>query len=113
MAGTISSLQQQKNNTERVSVFIDGEFAFGVSLDTAVRLAKGQFLSDADIAALQVGDEHDRGQTTGRRLVDGSWTIPGLWRPDEVRTRTGAEIPDGPMTKATCKILEIKPFVKA
>ncbi|MCC6881361.1 MAG: GreA/GreB family elongation factor [Verrucomicrobiales bacterium] len=24
-----------------------------------------------------------------------------------------AEIPDGPMTKATCKILEIKPFVKA
>lgn len=43
-----------------------------------------------------VGDEHDRGQTTGRRLVDGSWTIPGLWRPDEVRTRTGAEIPDGP-----------------
>lgn len=60
MAGTISSLQQQKNNTERVSVFIDGEFAFGVSLDTAVRLAKGQFLSDADIAALQVGDEHDR-----------------------------------------------------
>ena len=60
MAGTISSLQQQKNNSERVSVFIDGEFAFGVSLDTAVRLAKGQFLSDADIAALQTDDEHDR-----------------------------------------------------
>ena len=60
MAGTISSLQQQKNNQERVSVFIDGEFAFGVSLDTAVRLAKGQYLSDADIAALQTDDEHDR-----------------------------------------------------
>ncbi len=60
MAGTISSLQQQKNNSERVSVFIDGEFAFGVTLDTAVRLAKGQFLSDADIAALQTDDEHDR-----------------------------------------------------
>ena len=60
MAGTISSLQQQKNNPERVSVFIDGEFAFGVALDTAARLAKGQFLSDADIAALQTDDEHDR-----------------------------------------------------
>ena len=60
MAGTISSLQQQKNNPERVSVFIEGEFAFGVSLDTAVRLAKGQFLSDADIAILQTDDEHDR-----------------------------------------------------
>ncbi|MFN8097794.1 MAG: hemolysin family protein [Dermatophilaceae bacterium] len=43
-----------------------------------------------------VGDEHDRSQTTGRRLVDGSWTIPGLWRPDEVRNRTGAGVPDGP-----------------
>jgi regulatory protein len=60
MAGTISQMQQQKNNPERVSVFIDGEFAFGVSLDTAVHLAKGQFLSDADIAALQNDDEHDR-----------------------------------------------------
>lgn len=60
MAGTISSLQQQKNNPERVSVFIDGEFAFGVVLDTAAKLAKGQFLSDADIAALQADDEHDR-----------------------------------------------------
>ena len=60
MAGTISSLQQQKKNPERVSVFIEGEFAFGVSLDTAARLAKGQFLSDADIAALQTDDEHDR-----------------------------------------------------
>jgi CBS domain containing-hemolysin-like protein len=46
-----------------------------------------------------VGDEHDRGQTTGRRLFDGSWTIPGLWRPDEVRTRIGAPLPDGRHTR--------------
>lgn len=43
-----------------------------------------------------VGDEHDRGQTTGRLLVDGSWTVPGMWRPDEVRSRVGADVPDGP-----------------
>ncbi|MBM6405263.1 HlyC/CorC family transporter [Phycicoccus sp. CSK15P-2] len=43
----------------------------------------------------EVSDEHDRGQTTGRRLADGSWTVPGLWRPDEVRARVGAEIPEG------------------
>jgi regulatory protein len=60
MAGTITLLQQQKNNLERVSVFLDGEFAFGVTLDAAARLAKGQFLDDAEIAALQTGDEHDR-----------------------------------------------------
>ncbi|MBR7743762.1 HlyC/CorC family transporter [Phycicoccus sp. BSK3Z-2] len=44
----------------------------------------------------EVSDEHDRGQTTGRRLPDGSWTVPGLWRPDEVRARIGAPVPEGP-----------------
>ena len=44
----------------------------------------------------EVSDEHDRGETTGRRLPDGTWTVPGLWRPDEVRARIGAEIPEGP-----------------
>jgi CBS domain containing-hemolysin-like protein len=44
----------------------------------------------------EVNDEHDRSQTTGRQLPDGSWTVPGLWRPDEVRARVGVAIPDGP-----------------
>jgi CBS domain containing-hemolysin-like protein len=43
----------------------------------------------------EVSDEHDRGQTTGRRQTDGSWTVPGLWRPDEVRGRVGVDIPEG------------------
>ena len=43
----------------------------------------------------EVSDEHDRSQTTGRQMTDGSWTVPGLWRPDEVRRRTGIEIPEG------------------
>jgi regulatory protein len=53
-------LQQQKNNPERVSVFIEDEYAFGVTLDAALHLAKGQHLSDAEIAALQDDDELDR-----------------------------------------------------
>jgi len=44
----------------------------------------------------EVNDEHDRSQTTGRKLRDGSWTVPGMWRPDEVRARVGVAIPDGP-----------------
>ncbi len=44
----------------------------------------------------EVSDEHDRGETTGRRVRDGLWTVPGLWRPDEVRSRVGADVPDGP-----------------
>ena len=44
----------------------------------------------------EVSDEHDRARTTGRVSANGSWTVPGLWRPDEVRDRLGALVPDGP-----------------
>ncbi len=44
----------------------------------------------------EVSDEHDRSRSNGQQLVDGSWTVPGLWRPDEVRDQLGAVIPDGP-----------------
>jgi len=43
----------------------------------------------------EVSDEHDRTRTTGRRSPDGSWTVPGMWRPDEVRERVHAAVPDG------------------
>jgi len=43
----------------------------------------------------EVSDEHDRARTTGRAGPDGSWTVPGLWRPDEVRDRLAAPVPDG------------------
>ncbi|GIK73454.1 MAG: regulatory protein RecX [Chloroflexota bacterium] len=60
MAGAITALKVQKNNPERVSVFIDGAFAFGVTLDVAARLRKGQPLSDAEIAELRTNDEVDK-----------------------------------------------------
>lgn len=44
----------------------------------------------------EVSDEHDRSRTTGREMTDGSWTVPGLWRPDEVHDRLGADVPEGP-----------------
>ncbi len=60
MSGTITTLKVQKNNPERVSVFLDGEYAFGVTLEVATRLRKGQHLSDAEIAALRTQDEVDK-----------------------------------------------------
>ncbi|GAB4468218.1 MAG: RecX family transcriptional regulator [Anaerolineae bacterium] len=57
MAGTITSLVVQKNNKERVNVFIDGEFAFGLALSEALRLRKGQQLTDEEIARLKAFDE--------------------------------------------------------
>ena len=44
----------------------------------------------------EVSDEHDRVADPSRVLPDGSWTVPGLWRPDEVHERIGADVPDGP-----------------
>jgi CBS domain containing-hemolysin-like protein len=43
----------------------------------------------------EVSDEHDRSRQGGRELIDGSWTVPGLWRPDEVRDAFDADVPDG------------------
>ncbi len=44
----------------------------------------------------EVSDEHDRFRAESRAGADGSWTVPGLWRPDEVRDRIGVPVPDGP-----------------
>jgi regulatory protein len=58
-SGTITMLQMQKRNKERVNVFLDGEYAFAVSLDTATTLKKGQRLSAAEIDALKQDGEVD------------------------------------------------------
>lgn len=44
----------------------------------------------------EVVDEHDPTGAVGRRLSDGSWSVPGTWRVDETRERVGAPVPDGP-----------------
>jgi magnesium and cobalt exporter, CNNM family len=44
----------------------------------------------------EVADEHDRSRPGVVRRRDGAWLVPGLMRPDEVRERTGIEVPDGP-----------------
>ncbi len=42
----------------------------------------------------EVADEHDWSGGQGRRLRNGTWSVPGLWRPDEVRDRIGAPVPE-------------------
>jgi CBS domain containing-hemolysin-like protein len=44
----------------------------------------------------EVSDEHDRNRTGVVRLRDGSYVVPGLLRPDEVRARADLAVPDGP-----------------
>jgi regulatory protein len=57
MSGTITALVAQKRNKERVNVYIDGEFAFGLAMIEALKLKKGQHLDDADIERLKALDE--------------------------------------------------------
>jgi regulatory protein len=51
--GKITTLEVQKRNPDRVSVYLDGRFAFGLPAIVAARLARGQFLSNAEVAELQ------------------------------------------------------------
>jgi CBS domain containing-hemolysin-like protein len=41
-----------------------------------------------------VRDEHDEGEEAARREPDGSWTLPGLLRPDEIRRIVGLQLPE-------------------
>ncbi len=43
----------------------------------------------------EVSDEHDRSRLGVIRHRDGSYAVPGLMRPDQVRAATGAMVPDG------------------
>lgn len=60
MSGTISALAVQKKNKDRVNVYLDGKFAFGLAAIEAVKLRRGQTLSDEDIAALKARDEAEQ-----------------------------------------------------
>jgi regulatory protein len=57
--GTITLLQMQKRNKERVNVFVDGEYAFAVGLNVALTLKKGQRLSAAEVEAFRQDGETD------------------------------------------------------
>jgi regulatory protein len=60
MAGTITALRYQKRNKNRVNVYLDDQFAFGLAAIEAVRLRVGQALSDDDIARLRRQDDVER-----------------------------------------------------
>lgn len=54
----ITAVKPQKRNSERVNVYLDGEFAFGVSARLAESLAVGQEMPETRIQHLQEQDEY-------------------------------------------------------
>lgn len=56
MGQIITALEPQKRRRDRISVFLDGEFAFGLPDIEAARLRVGQELSEQQIAELRAID---------------------------------------------------------
>jgi len=60
MPQEITALRFQKRNKNRVNVYIDGAFAFGLAAIEAARLKVGQTLSEEEIAHLKQADDVER-----------------------------------------------------
>jgi regulatory protein len=57
MEHKITALTLQKRNRQRVNVYLDGEFAFGLARILAAWMQVGQTLSDEKVAQLKASDE--------------------------------------------------------
>ncbi len=76
MAGVITALKAQRGK-ERVNVYLDGQFAFGLALVHAVWLKVGQTLSDDEIAKLRAADKMEQARLRALDLI--------AYRPRSVR----------------------------
>jgi regulatory protein len=68
--GTITALKVQKRNKNRVNVYLDERYSFGLADVLAVPLRRGQFLSDEEIAHLKKEDEYLQVYRRAVRLID-------------------------------------------
>lgn len=62
----ITALEIQKRNKERVNVYLDNEFAFGLTLMEAAKLRKGQTLTAEEITVMT--NEDDINQAVNRAI---------------------------------------------
>jgi regulatory protein len=69
MAHMITALQVQKKNPQRVNVFINGEFAFGLARITAAWLKVGQEISESKIVALKAQDQKEQALQRALHLI--------------------------------------------
>ena len=79
MGQKITALQVQKHNDQRVNIYLDGEYAFGLARILAAWLSVGQELSAEKIAQLQAEDEREVAYQKALKLLN-------------YRSRTQAEI---------------------
>ena len=59
MAQRITAIEPQQKNPQRVNIYLDGEFAFGLAAIVAAWLKVGQELGEEKIASLKAEDERE------------------------------------------------------
>ncbi len=59
MEQEITAIKAQKSNRQRVNIYLDGEFAFGLSRFVAAWLEPGRKLTEAEIVKLQEEDTYE------------------------------------------------------
>jgi regulatory protein len=69
MEHRITALTLQKRNHQRVNVYLDGEFAFGLARIVAAWLQVGQVITDEKIAQLLAEDERETAFQSALRLI--------------------------------------------
>ncbi|MGB2896251.1 MAG: RecX family transcriptional regulator [Anaerolineales bacterium] len=69
MAGVITALKLQRRKNNRVNVFIDDQYQFGIQKIIAAGLKVGQELSEADIERLKDEDEEQRAYERALRYL--------------------------------------------
>lgn len=67
--GIITALSAQKQSSDRVNLYLDGAFAFGLAYSAAANLRIGQILSPDEIATLQAQDNVEKAHASATRLL--------------------------------------------
>jgi len=65
----ITALKAQKKNQNRISVYLDGEYSFGLARIVAAWLKIGQVLSEEDIDRLKLQDTYEVAYLRGLRFL--------------------------------------------
>lgn len=70
VGGKVTALKVQKHHPNRINVYLDDEFSFGLSRITAAWLQVGQELSPGKIARLKAQDEREVAYMKALRFLD-------------------------------------------
>lgn len=68
--GKITALTRQKRNPDRINVYLDGTFAFGLAAITAVSLRVGQTLTQDQIDHLKGSDLEEKAKEVALRFIE-------------------------------------------